>query len=132
MNFRKETTKTKKERKVYFKTTSIAGIALRRYLEIRGTIKPDDPLFLNAWGNRLTAIQFEIKFARVAKKLGFKKKCTPHVLRYSLRELLKQMKRKVDARTAADILGHDVKTMLKVYTFTSEEDKMDVARDLPF
>lgn len=61
--------------------------ALQNWLEKRGQVKPDDPLFItfdrSDKGKRITGDGLAEVIATIAKKAGIKKKVTPHMLRHT-------------------------------------------------
>lgn len=127
IHFRAEITKTRKPRDTYLKMTSIAGIALGKYLEKhRHGAKLDEPLFLNAYNHRFSPARVEAKYRQVRRKLGITVKCTPHVLRHTYCTFLQE--HDVDPKVASSMTGHSVVTYLKKYGHPTKKRKKDIAK----
>ncbi len=57
--------------------------AIRASLLARGSVSPDDPLFVGRRGDRLTPRAVQQLVRRLARAAGLAQRCSPHVLRHS-------------------------------------------------
>jgi integrase/recombinase XerC len=108
--------KGRKERIVPFGTP--AGKAVRDYLGAAVPAKPPSgagtPLFLNRFGERLTARSVARILDRYLAQRGIPKKIGPHALRHSFATHL--MDGGADLRTIQELLGHESLSTTQKYT----------------
>jgi integrase/recombinase XerD len=89
---------------------------LLRYLERRGYLTPDDPLFCNTNGSPLNPRDLQRMIERLAKRAGLKGvKVSPHVLRHTFATLY--IKNGGDVFSLQQLLGHSSITTCMVYVF---------------
>lgn len=118
--------KGKKERIAAIGTP--AERAIRKYLTIRpirsGNSAPRAPLFVNKFGNRLTARSFQrfMKAYLVEAQLPFD--MTPHKLRHSFATHL--LNAGADLRSVQELLGHASLSTTQIYTHISTERMKEV------
>ncbi|PIE49988.1 MAG: tyrosine recombinase XerD [Flavobacteriales bacterium] len=88
----------------------------------RGKINPksEDVLFLNNRGNALTRVMIFTIIKEVAKKIGLKKKISPHTFRHSFATHL--LKNGADLRFIQEMLGHSSITTTEIYTHLNTDD----------
>lgn len=102
--------------------------AIRKYLTIRpirsGNAAPRAPLFVNKYGNRLTARSFQrfMKAYLVEADLPFD--MTPHKLRHSFATHL--LNAGADLRSVQELLGHASLSTTQIYTHISTERMKEV------
>ena len=105
-----------------------ADEALNKYLEVcreRGwTKKPDDALFLNRFGERLTARSFQRNLKCYLIEGGLPPDFTPHKLRHSFATHL--LDNGADLRSVQELLGHQNLSTTQIYTHVSAERMKNV------
>jgi len=96
----------------------------RRRRDARRKPKPDEPLFINRLGTRLSARSVN----RVLKKYilieGLKGRITPHTLRHTFATHL--LNRGADLRSVQELLGHEHLSTTQIYTHVTTERMREV------
>lgn len=97
--------------------------ALRAYFSFRrqvgGGRKMDDPLFLNRFGERLTARSFQRNLKNYLVAAGLPPDITPHKLRHSFATHM--LDAGADLRNVQEMLGHENLSTTQIYTHISVE-----------
>ena len=75
-------------------------------------------LFLNRFGGRLSARGVQFRLRQYAKRAGFLKRVTPHVLRHSFATHI--LDGGADLRVVQELLGHAVVTSTQIYTHVTQ------------
>jgi integrase/recombinase XerC len=118
--------KGKKERIAAIGTP--AERALRRYFDIRpirsGNTAPRAPVFVNKYGNRLTARSFQRFLKAYLATAGLPNDMTPHKLRHSFATHL--LDAGADLRSVQELLGHASLSTTQIYTHISAERMKEV------
>lgn len=114
-----------KEREVPLNTS--ARRALRLYLEARGDVQAEEPMFLSDRSRNLSTRSLENLLRRLARKAKITRvHVTPHVLRHTFAlSYLRQNPGKLVK--LADLLGHESLDTTAIYTQPSSEE---LAEDL--
>ena len=99
--------------------TDAALDAIRTYLAARPHPQPQDPLFLNKNGKRLTGDGLAYIFRNTAIASHLARKVTPHSLRHSFATHL--LNNGCDLRSLQEMLGHKSLAATQVYTHVSLE-----------
>ena len=99
--------------------TDAALDALKIYLACRKNPQPDDALFLNKHGKRLTGDGLAYIFKNTAIASHLARKVTPHSLRHSFATHL--LNNGCDLRSLQEMLGHKSLSATQVYTHVSLE-----------
>ncbi len=111
--------KGKKER--YGMLGEAAIQAIRAYLPIRRQAgagrESDAPLFVNRFGERLTARSFQRKLKDYLLEAGLPPDMTPHKLRHSFATHL--LDNGADLRSVQELLGHENLSTTQIYTHVS-------------
>jgi len=124
----KVTGKGKKERIVPIGSHAIK--AIKEYLDSRSQRKKDEkkktsqasgnkPLFLNKYGNRLTARSVARTLDKYLKKSGINLLTSPHTFRHSFATHL--LDKGADLRSVQELLGHSNLSTTQVYTHVTTE-----------
>jgi integrase/recombinase XerD len=119
--------KSNKERIIPIGKT--AAEALTRYLE-HGRLnfikqnRPDDALFLNHQGKRLTRQGFWKILKKLAKEAGIENELTPHILRHSFATHL--LENGADLKAVQEMLGHADISTTQIYTHITKTRLKDV------
>lgn len=79
----------------------------------------EDFLFLNRRGRKLTTVMVFIIIKELAKKIGLKKKISPHTFRHSFATHLIQ--NGADIRAVQEMLGHESITTTEIYTHLNKK-----------
>ncbi len=98
--------------------------ALRIYLEGRGSVNREDPVFLNTRGGRLTARSVGRLVKLYTKYSGIFRKVSPHSLRHSFATHL--LDAGADIREIQEMLGHASLSTTQRYTHLSIGKLMEV------
>jgi len=115
--------KGRKERVIPFGTRARA--ALQAYLPVREAAQPpDDALFVNARGARLTDRTVRRILAGRLKKIAIGKRVTPHTLRHSFASHLLQ--RGADLRSIQELLGHASLSTTQRYTHLNARQILEI------
>jgi len=106
-----------------------AILALERYLrDGRGKLakrdKATNALFLNRFGDRLSARSVSYLLNKYAKQAGLEKRVTPHVLRHTFATHL--LDRGADLRVVQELLGHVMLATTQVYTHVTQSQARKV------
>ncbi len=86
--------------------------------------KEDDPVFLNRFGERLTARSFQRNLKSYLLEGGLPPDFTPHKLRHSFATHL--LDNGADLRSVQELLGHQNLSTTQIYTHVSAERMKDV------
>ncbi len=109
---------------------SYAQEALKNYLDKgreRLVRKKDTKeLFVNRFGNSLSRQGFWKMLKKYAKRVDFKKRITPHILRHSFATHL--LERGADLRSIQEMLGHSDISTTQVYTHVDRERLKEIHR----
>ena len=98
--------------------------ALRAYLEERGVLNLEDPLFVNARGGRLTARSVGRLVKKYTKSSGIFRKVSPHSLRHTFATHL--LDAGADIREIQEMLGHASLSTTQRYIHLSMGKLMEV------
>lgn len=79
----------------------------------------EDIVFLNRRGKRLSRVMVFIVIKSLAKKIGLKKKISPHTFRHSFATSL--VEGGADLRAVQEMLGHESITTTEIYTHLDRE-----------
>ena len=114
--------KRRKERIVPVGSKAIE--ALKDYLEERGSVNGDAPLFINSRGGRLTARSVERLVKEYTKRSGIFRKISPHSLRHTFATHL--LDSGADIREIQEMLGHASLSTTQRYTHLTMGKLMEV------
>jgi integrase/recombinase XerD len=122
VGFLKVVGKGNKERIV--PTGSVVKKRLDDYIDlirIHNPVKPgeSDIVFLNRRGSRLTRVMVFLIIKDLARKIGLKKKISPHTFRHSFATSL--VEGGADLRAVQEMLGHESITTTEIYTHLDRE-----------
>ncbi len=113
--------KGSKERIVYF--GRITFNYLEKYLSNQRKIllnnKPNDYLFINKFGNRLSKSGFEKIIKSCAKEVSLKHNISMHTLRHTFATHL--LNNGADIKTVQELLGHESLATTEIYTHVTSE-----------
>ena len=98
--------------------------ALKAYLEERGVLKGDDPIFINSFGGRLTARSVGRLIKKYTRHSGIFRKVSPHSLRHTFATHL--LDAGADIREIQEMLGHSSLSTTQRYTHVSMGKLMEV------
>ncbi len=106
-----------------------AILALEQYLrDGRGKLAKSDKatnaLFLNRFGDRLSARSVNYLLDKYAKKAGLEKRVTPHILRHTFATHL--LDRGADLRVVQELLGHVRLATTQIYTHVTQSQARKV------
>jgi integrase/recombinase XerD len=93
--------------------------AVRGYVEASPPAGPDDFLFRNSRGNRLSEQSVRAALRKHAAESGIGAPVTPHMIRHSVATLL--LEEGVDIRYIQHLLGHSSISTTQIYTEVTEE-----------
>jgi integrase/recombinase XerC len=114
--------KGRKERIVPIGSKAIE--ALKAYLEERGDLDGEEPLFVNLRGGRLTARSIGRLVKKYTKRSGIFRKVSPHSLRHTFATHL--LDAGADIREIQEMLGHASLSTTQRYTHLSVDKLMEV------
>jgi len=98
--------------------------ALKAYLEKRGILGGEEPLFLNSGGGRLTARSVGRLIKKYTKRSGIFRRVSPHTLRHSFATHL--LDAGADIREIQEMLGHASLSTTQRYIHLSPGKLMEV------
>ena len=98
--------------------------ALKAYLEKRGVLSGEEPLFINSRGGRLTARSVGRLTKKYTKRSGIFRKISPHTLRHSFATHL--LDAGADIREIQEMLGHASLSTTQRYIHLSLGKLMEV------
>lgn len=101
-----------------------AAEALKAYMEERGVLDGEGPLFVNPKGERLTARTVERLVKSYSKRSGIFRKVSPHSLRHTFATHL--LDAGADIREIQEMLGHASLSTTQRYTHLSMGKLMEV------
>ncbi|MFH1422304.1 MAG: tyrosine-type recombinase/integrase, partial [Planctomycetota bacterium] len=104
--------KGKKERLIPIGSYAIN--ALKTYLHILSDTKPNSPLFVNKYGNRLTDRSIRRLIKSYSLSIGLSKKISPHSLRHTFATHM--LDAGCDLRSVQELLGHSSLSTTQQYT----------------
>lgn len=98
---------------------SYAVRAIRRWLAVRKVhprlaARPDRPLFVNRFGERLTTRSVARMLEKYLRQTGLDRRTTPHTLRHSFATHL--LNAGADIRSVQELLGHKSLVTTQIYT----------------
>jgi integrase/recombinase XerC len=114
--------KGRKERIVPIGSKAIG--ALKAYLDERGNVEDEEPLFVNLRGGRLTARSIGRLVKKYTKRSGIFRKVSPHSLRHTFATHL--LDAGADIREIQEMLGHASLSTTQRYTHLSVGKLMEV------
>jgi integrase/recombinase XerC len=114
--------KGRKERIVPIGSKAIG--ALKAYLDERGDVEDEEPLFVNLRGGRLTARSIGRLVKKYTKRSGIFRKVSPHSLRHTFATHL--LDAGADIREIQEMLGHASLSTTQRYTHLSVGKLMEV------
>jgi len=97
---------------------------LKAYLEERGMLKGDEPIFVNSLGGRLTARSVGRLIKKYSRHSGIFRKVSPHSLRHTFATHL--LDAGADIREIQEMLGHSSLSTTQRYTHVSMGKLMEV------
>ncbi len=97
---------------------------LKAYLEERGMLKGDEPIFVNFLGGRLTARSVGRLVKKYSRHSGIFRKVSPHSLRHTFATHL--LDAGADIREIQEMLGHSSLSTTQRYTHVSMGKLMEV------
>jgi integrase/recombinase XerC len=98
--------------------------ALKAYLEERGGLKEEEPVFVNFLGGRLTARSVGRLIKKYTRHSGIFRKVSPHSLRHTFATHL--LDAGADIREIQEMLGHSSLSTTQRYTHVSMGKLMEV------
>jgi integrase/recombinase XerC len=98
--------------------------ALKAYLQERGDVGEEEPLFINSRGGRLTARSIGRLVKKYTKRSGIFRKVSPHSLRHTFATHL--LDAGADIREIQEMLGHASLSTTQRYTHLSLGKLMEV------
>jgi len=98
--------------------------ALKAYLEERGVLRGEDPIFINFLGGRLTARSVGRLIKKYTRHSGIFRKISPHSLRHTFATHL--LDAGADIREIQEMLGHSSLSTTQRYTHVSMGKLMEV------
>jgi integrase/recombinase XerC len=98
--------------------------AVKNYLEERGSLEAESPLFVNARGSRLTARSVGRLVKEYTRRSGIFRKVSPHTLRHTFATHL--LDAGADIREIQEMLGHASLSTTQRYTHVSMGKLMEV------
>jgi len=98
--------------------------ATKSYLEERGMVRGDGPIFVNSLGGRLTARSVGRLIKKYTKHSGIFRKVSPHSLRHTFATHL--LDAGADIREIQEMLGHSSLSTTQRYTHVSMGKLMEV------
>jgi integrase/recombinase XerC len=114
--------KGRKERIVPVGTKAVES--LKAFLDERGLLKGEDPLFINSVGGRLTTRTVGRLIKKYSKHSGIYRKVSPHSLRHTFATHL--LDAGADIREIQEMLGHSSLSTTQRYTHISMGKLMEI------
>jgi integrase/recombinase XerC len=97
---------------------------LKTFLDERGLLKGEDPLFINSVGGRLTTRTVGRLIKKYSKHSGIYRKVSPHSLRHTFATHL--LDAGADIREIQEMLGHSSLSTTQRYTHISMGKLMEI------
>lgn len=98
--------------------------AIERYVSARGGAAPDEPLFLNSRGDRLSGRSVQRLVAKRLAQVSEARSLSPHVLRHTFATHM--LNAGADLRAVQELLGHASLSSTQIYTHVTTERLKDV------
>ena len=92
--------------------------SIREYVE-KGRVGNDDKLFLNRFGNGISARSVRRIVDKIIKKLSFQKNISPHTFRHSF--ATHPLENGADLRAVQEMLGHENLSTTQIYTHLTKD-----------
>jgi integrase/recombinase XerC len=97
--------------------------AIERYLSARGGAAPDEPLFLNLRGGKLSGRSVQRLVAKRLGQVSEARSLSPHVLRHTFATHM--LNAGADLRAVQELLGHASLSSTQIYTHVTTERLKD-------
>ena len=100
--------------------------SIDRYMSVRGGAAADEPLFLNARGEKLSGRSVQRLVAKRLGQVSEARSLSPHVLRHTFATHM--LNAGADLRAVQELLGHASLSSTQIYTHVTTERLKDVYR----